>query len=87
MSFSHWTIATRINSKRRDKRSAFHNFKKRFDLKNITAYQKTSNVTKVPLEAIRTKIKKEQKKIFLLRLFVVFIITAVGVYTAIKLIN
>jgi hypothetical protein len=62
MSFSHWTIATRINSKRRDKRSAFHNYKKRFDLKNITAYQKTSNVTKVPLEAIRTKIKKRAEK-------------------------
>jgi hypothetical protein len=87
MSFSHWTIATRINSKRRDKRSFFNNHKKRFDIKNVTAYQKTTNETKVPLEAIRTKIKKEQKKIFLLRLFVVFIITAVGVYTAIKLIN
>jgi hypothetical protein len=62
MSFSHWTIATRINSKRRDKRSFFNNHKKRFDIKDITAYQKTSNVTKVPLEAIRTKIKKRAEK-------------------------
>jgi hypothetical protein len=51
MSFSHWTIATRINSKRRDKRSFFNNHKKRFDIKDITAYQKNIKCDKSALRS------------------------------------
>ena len=84
MSFSNWTIATRINSKRRNKRVPFNNYKERFKTKGGSQKRETLKATKEQLESIRVKMKKEQKKIFILRLLLAIIVSATIVYTVLK---
>lgn len=71
---SHWTIATRINKERRNKKERYKGVNESFSRKSSNVNYGTKNASNDELNDIATKMKKEHKQLLIKRGFLVVLV-------------